>query len=429
MASSTWTPTATTGLSLQQDQSQSQQYLCCRQFDQRRACVQSTSFTAFETAYTQSIDSVIAITPPVTVMGQFSAPIEGWDLFEKDFISSLRGLDQPVGQHQQQDASSAPQQQTPFSTHDLILSDPASTVSPSQLSLSLSTSDVAEFTSPAHNQSGGSARLVSQVSGSGPVADRSFSHLVPDTSSVDTWSPLFDTQMSQDLFDPVDFTAPSAVTTEIVDDPLKGISLEQQLFAALSASDSLPPLEFSDSELSSSGLFSPATTFSLSPQQKPVTPEYIPMSSQSSPQTADAVLCTQMTQNSGYVPKPYKVTKSRASSSSPAPSRCESDAAPGESSAVETSASDDTAVPRISRRARKEPLPAIQFDPEDPVAAKRARNTLAARKSRARRQKQEEWSTKRIRELEEQVKELQKQASFWKGKAVAAGVDAASCEL
>ncbi|KZZ97294.1 Basic leucine zipper [Ascosphaera apis ARSEF 7405] len=361
-------------------------------------------------------------------MSEFSAPIEGWDSFE-GFMTSLRGLDQPAAQpqqqQQQQDASPVLQQQTPLSSHDLFLGDSTHAVSPSQLSLSLPMNDMADatkFMSPAFSQPGKPDVPATQSSGSASVVDQS-SIFMPDSSSIDTWSPLFDTQMSQDLFnlyDPVDFITPAVA-------PGKGFSAEQQLFAAFAA-----PLDFSDSELSSSGSFSPATTFSLSPQQQHPTPELVPLPSlQSTPQTADAVLCTQTTQASCPAPKPCKVTKSRALSSSPAPaSHRESSVSYAdvpETPVAGEGSTDEPAVPRISRRARKEPLPEIQFDPEDPVAAKRARNTLAARKSRARRQKQEEWSTKRIRELEEKVKLLEQQSAFWKDKAVEAGVDAASC--
>lgn len=58
MASLTWTTPATTGLILQQDQSQTQHYLCRYQFDQRRARVQPPSFFATETVRTKFIDPV-----------------------------------------------------------------------------------------------------------------------------------------------------------------------------------------------------------------------------------------------------------------------------------------------------------------------------------------------------------------------------------
>ncbi|KAI0887839.1 cross-pathway control protein 1 [Annulohypoxylon maeteangense] len=59
----------------------------------------------------------------------------------------------------------------------------------------------------------------------------------------------------------------------------------------------------------------------------------------------------------------------------------------------------------------KKPLPAITVDDQnDTVAMKRARNTLAARKSRARKAEKMEYYEKRIEQLEEEV-------AFWKEQA------------
>lgn len=66
---------------------------------------------------------------------------------------------------------------------------------------------------------------------------------------------------------------------------------------------------------------------------------------------------------------------------------------------------------------QKKPLPAIKFDATDPVAAKRARNTEAARKSRARKLERQEDMEKRIAELEKSLEEAQQREQYWKALA------------
>ncbi|KAF8418030.1 hypothetical protein EV426DRAFT_681226, partial [Tirmania nivea] len=58
-------------------------------------------------------------------------------------------------------------------------------------------------------------------------------------------------------------------------------------------------------------------------------------------------------------------------------------------------------------RKRTAPLPPIVVDPSDHVAIKRARNTLAARKSR-------EKKLKRMEEMEAQIEDLKSQVEHWK---------------
>ena len=64
-----------------------------------------------------------------------------------------------------------------------------------------------------------------------------------------------------------------------------------------------------------------------------------------------------------------------------------------------TGATKHSSISGVSRQ-RKELSP-IAFDPSDPVAAKRARNTEAARKSRAKKMERQASAENRIRELEE----------------------------
>lgn len=69
----------------------------------------------------------------------------------------------------------------------------------------------------------------------------------------------------------------------------------------------------------------------------------------------------------------------------------------------------------VSSRRRDKPLPAITVDdPLNPVAVKRARNTLAARKSRQKRVEQSE-------QLMKQVEDLEGQVEYWKQIALDRG--------
>jgi uncharacterized small protein (DUF1192 family) len=68
------------------------------------------------------------------------------------------------------------------------------------------------------------------------------------------------------------------------------------------------------------------------------------------------------------------------------------------------------------QRRRQHPLPPITVDPQDKVAMKRARNTLAARESRARK-------LTHVTLLEERVAELEAEVERWKSLAAAHGAD------
>lgn len=67
----------------------------------------------------------------------------------------------------------------------------------------------------------------------------------------------------------------------------------------------------------------------------------------------------------------------------------------------------------VNARKRSQPLPPIIVeDPNDTVAMKRARNTLAARKSRERK-------AQRFELLEKQIKKLEEERDYWKRLALA----------
>lgn len=74
-----------------------------------------------------------------------------------------------------------------------------------------------------------------------------------------------------------------------------------------------------------------------------------------------------------------------------------------------------SSVSGVNPRSRSKPLPPIIIDdPNDIVAMKRARNTLAARKSRERK-------AVRLEELEEQIEKLKADVDYWKNQAIAHG--------
>lgn len=75
-----------------------------------------------------------------------------------------------------------------------------------------------------------------------------------------------------------------------------------------------------------------------------------------------------------------------------------------------------------SNRRRAKVLPPIVIkDPTDTVGMKRAKNTLAARKSRQRKQERMEDYEKRIRELEAEKEKLAAERDQWKAIATGAG--------
>ena len=75
-----------------------------------------------------------------------------------------------------------------------------------------------------------------------------------------------------------------------------------------------------------------------------------------------------------------------------------------------------SSVSGVNGRQRKPLLP-LKFDTTDPVAAKRARNTEAARKSRARKLERQGVMEKRIAELEKSLEEAQQREQYWKALA------------
>ncbi|KAL5693404.1 hypothetical protein EMGR_004996 [Emarellia grisea] len=91
-------------------------------------------------------------------------------------------------------------------------------------------------------------------------------------------------------------------------------------------------------------------------------------------------------------------------------------ASPAPSPAPSKSGVKHSTVAGVNARQRK-PLPPIKVDPNDPVALKRARNTEAARKSRARKLERQDEMERRIRELEKSLEEAQQREQYWKALA------------
>ncbi|PSR79970.1 hypothetical protein BD289DRAFT_485301 [Coniella lustricola] len=76
----------------------------------------------------------------------------------------------------------------------------------------------------------------------------------------------------------------------------------------------------------------------------------------------------------------------------------------------------------VSARRRGRPLPPITIDdPSDMVGMKRAKNTLAARKSRARKAERMDELEQKVRELEAEKEKLEAQVAHWKSLASARG--------
>ncbi|EAW10673.1 amino acid starvation-responsive transcription factor GCN4 [Aspergillus clavatus NRRL 1] len=102
------------------------------------------------------------------------------------------------------------------------------------------------------------------------------------------------------------------------------------------------------------------------------------------------------------VPPSPVIRKSTSPAPSPAPSN--------------KSGTKHSIVAGVNARQRK-PLPPIKYDGSDPVALKRARNTEAARKSRARKLERHDDMERRIRELEKSLEEAQQREEYWKALA------------
>nr|P87090.1 RecName: Full=Cross-pathway control protein 1 [Cryphonectria parasitica]AAC16255.1 cross-pathway control protein 1 [Cryphonectria parasitica] len=92
------------------------------------------------------------------------------------------------------------------------------------------------------------------------------------------------------------------------------------------------------------------------------------------------------------------------------------------SSASSSPSGRHSSVSGVSARRRGKPLPPITIDdPSDTVGMKRAKNTLAARKSRARKAERMDELERQVRELEAEKEKLAAELAHWKSLASSQG--------
>lgn len=85
-----------------------------------------------------------------------------------------------------------------------------------------------------------------------------------------------------------------------------------------------------------------------------------------------------------------------------------------------------SSVAGVNPKKRDRPLPPIMVDEHDTVALKRARNTAAARKSRAKKVEERDALESRIAELEEALNTSKRETEFWKAQAQGTAIDDSS---
>lgn len=82
-----------------------------------------------------------------------------------------------------------------------------------------------------------------------------------------------------------------------------------------------------------------------------------------------------------------------------------------------------SSVAGVNAKKRDKPLPPIMVDEHDTVALKRARNTAAARKSRAKKVEERDQLESRIAELENALAASQRDVEYWKAQAQGSAID------
>ncbi|KAI2082271.1 General control protein [Ophidiomyces ophidiicola] len=114
-----------------------------------------------------------------------------------------------------------------------------------------------------------------------------------------------------------------------------------------------------------------------------------------------------------------KVEDKPAMAPASAPPMTRTPSSPGASPKAGRVSTRPSSISGVKPRNRDKPLPPIVFDTADPIAAKRARNTEAARKSRARKVEAQDKMERRIAELEKDLAECQQREAYWKSVAEA----------
>lgn len=227
---------------------------------------------------------------------------------------------------------------------------------------------------------------MSTFQGNSTLPPRNLSHAAAHRSSSD--DDEFFAGLSAGMGSPYDFQLPLATDASAFSPGAQdGTVSPQELFIS---GDSFPPsatfTELSTPSLENSGAFSYNTSPMIADDDTfgqqvwsslfPEVPGIIPSVEESKPEVAQAAPA---------LTRAAKVTVSKLASSP----------------ISATGASKPSTVAGITRP-RKELSP-IAFDPKDPVAAKRARNTEAARKSRAKKLERQMCAEARIADLEQQI--------------------------
>ena len=121
------------------------------------------------------------------------------------------------------------------------------------------------------------------------------------------------------------------------------------------------------------------------------------------------------TTNTGPVSQFSAVAASPSPTYTTAPKMSRNDSSPGQSSSRSSHQGRHSLASGVTPKRRDKPLPAITVeDPSDTIAVKRARNTMAARKSREKR-------VERVEQLVSQVTQLEEEVEHWKNIAISRG--------
>lgn len=223
-------------------------------------------------------------------------------------------------------------------------------------------------------------------------------------------------ELEPTMFSPQQFSTPglTSVSDSVAGAPSGTISPKDLMMDA-SAPPSASITDLSTPSFESPGYFSqdPSPMFATELEFPPGHEEWDPLFptndtdafSAAFDSTAMELAAAAMPPPKASVPPPSPAVRN-TSISSPAPSPA----------TTRGSTTKPSSVAGVNARQRK-PLPAIKVDTSDPVAMKRARNTEAARKSRARKLQRTDDLENRIAELEKSLEESREREQYWKALA------------
>lgn len=226
---------------------------------------------------------------------------------------------------------------------------------------------------------------------------------------------LFDLATQSPLLDDFNSPIPSMMASPLADD-----------FSFMTTSATVPPGTVSPKDLMSG----PPSSFSTelgTPQSTFDSPGDLAFSHFTSPFVADSELPADHNDWSSLFPDSQAMpgddftvtmqTLPQQKNTKPVPSAMDASAVSPQSSedmSPKPSPFDDASSHKSKS---KRDLRDLSYDPNDPVAVKRARNTMAARKSRRRKLEKQEQMEDRIRELETMLAKSEKEAQYWKAIA------------